>query len=205
MRIRYFIPLALLLRLMLIDCKQGESTPQSKLAVVDMTRIMRDSEAGKAGVKHLEALQADMQEQLNAIQGRLEKNSSDADAQKELQTVYMMSQQRMQVEQQNVVNVLYDTMQRIVNAYRTEKGYALIISSEAAASFDPKTDVTADIIAAMNKQKVEFKPVAPEGDAAAAPAAPAAEASKPADKPAGKAAEKPAAPADKPADKADKR
>ena len=117
----------------------------------------------------------------------------------------MMSQQRMQVEQQNVVNVLYDTMQRIVNAYRTEKGYALIISSEAAASFDPKTDVTADIIAAMNKQKVEFKPVAPEGDAAAAPAAPAAEASKPADKPAGKAAEKPAAPADKPADKADKR
>ena len=166
-----------------------------------MTRIMRDSEAGKAGVKHLEALQADMQEQLNAIQGRLEKNGSDADAQKELQTVYMMSQQRMQVEQQNVVNVLYDTMQRIVNAYRTEKGYALIISSEAAASFDPKTDVTADIIAAMNKQKVEFKPVAPEGDAAAAPAAPAAEASKPADK----AAEKPAAPADKPADKADKK
>ena len=114
----------------------------------------------------------------------------------------MASQQRMQVEQQNVVNVLYDTMQRIVNAYRTEKGYALIISSEAAASFDPKTDVTADIIAAMNKQKVEFKPVAPEGDAAAAPAA---EASKPADKPAGKAAEKPAAPADKPADKADKK
>ena len=110
----------------------------------------------------------------------------------------MMSQQRMQVEQQNVVNVLYDTMQRIVNAYRTEKGYALIISSEAAASFDPKTDVTADIIAAMNKQKVEFKPVAPEGDAAAAPAA---EASKPADK----AAEKPAAPADKPAGKTDKK
>ncbi len=199
------MPLALLLSLMLIACQQGEGTSQSKLAVVDMTRIMRDSEAGKAGVKHLEALQADMQEQLNAIQGRLEKNGSDADAQKELQTVYMMSQQRMQVEQQNVVNVLYDTMQRIVNAYRTEKGYALIISSEAAASFDPKTDVTADIIAAMNKQKVEFKPVAPEGDAAAAPAAPAAEASKPADKPAGKAAEKPAAPADKPADKADKK
>ena len=201
MRIRYFVPLALLLSLMLIACQQGEGSSQAKLAVVDMTRVMRDSEAGKAGVKHLEGLQADMQAQLNNIQKRLEQNADDADAQKELQTVYMASQQRMQVEQQNVVNVLYDTMQRIVNAYRTEKGYALIISSEAAASFDPKTDVTADIIAAMNKQKVEFKPVAPEGDAAAAPAAPAAEASKPADK----AAEKPAAPADKPADKADKK
>ena len=199
MRIRYFLPLALMLSLMLIACQQGEGSSQPKLAVVDMTRIMRDSEAGKAGVKHLEALQADMQEQLNTIQGRLEKNANDADAQKELQTVYMMSQQRMQVEQQNVVNVLYDTMQRIINAYRTEKGYALIISSEAAASFDPKADVTADIIAAMNKQKVDFKPAAPEGaaDAAAAPEAEAPKAAAPADKPADKAAEKPAESADK--------
>lgn len=199
MRIRYFLPLALMLSLMLIACQQGEGSSQPKLAVVDMTRIMRDSEAGKAGVKHLEALQADMQEQLNTIQGRLEKNANDADAQKELQTVYMMSQQRMQVEQQNVVNVLYDTMQRIINAYRTEKGYALIISSEAAASFDPKADVTTDIIAAMNKQKVDFKSAAAEGaaDAAAAPAVEAPKAAAPAEKPADKAAEKPAKPAEK--------
>ena len=141
MRIRYFMPLALLLSLMLIACQQGEGSSQAKLAVVDMTRVMRDSEAGKAGVKHLESLQADMQAQLNDIQKRLEQNADDADAQKELQTVYMASQQRMQVEQQNVVNVLYDTMQRIINAYRADKGYALIISSEAAASFDPKADV----------------------------------------------------------------
>ena len=195
------MPLALLLSLMLIACQQGEGTSQSKLAVVDMTRIMRDSEAGKAGVKHLEALQADMQEQLNAIQGRLEKNGSDADAQKELQTVYMMSQQRMQVEQQNVVNVLYDTMQRIINAYRADKGYALIISSEAAASFDPKADVTNDIIAAMDKQKIDFK------SAAETEKAPEAEAGKDAaqdQKPVEEAAEKPAPKADKDG-KADKK
>ena len=201
MRIRYFMPLALLLSLMLIACQQGEGTSQSKLAVVDMTRIMRDSEAGKAGVKHLEALQADMQEQLNAIQGRLEKNGSDADAQKELQTVYMMSQQRMQVEQQNVVNVLYDTMQRIINAYRADKGYALIISSEAAASFDSKADVTNDIIAAMDKQKIDFK------SAAETEKAPEAEAGKDAaqdQKPVEEAAEKPAPKADKDG-KADKK
>ena len=198
MRIRYFMPLALLLSLMLIACQQGEGSSQAKLAVVDMTRVMRDSEAGKAGVKHLEGLQADMQAQLNNIQKRLEQNADDADAQKELQTVYMASQQRMQVEQQNVVNVLYDTMQRIINAYRADKGYALIISSEAAASFDPKADVTSDIIAAMDKQKIDFKP------AGEAEKAPEAEAAKPADKPADKAAEKPADKADKPA-KADKK
>lgn len=197
MRIRYFMPLALLLSLMLIACQQGEGSSQAKLAVVDMTRVMRDSEAGKAGVKHLEGLQADMQAQLNNIQKRLEQNADDADAQKELQTVYMASQQRMQVEQQNVVNVLYDTMQRIINAYRADKGYALIISSEAAASFDPKADVTSDIIAAMDKQKIDFKP------AGEAEKAPEAEAAKPADKAAEKPADK-ADKADKPA-KADKK
>ncbi|MEG6502416.1 MULTISPECIES: OmpH family outer membrane protein [unclassified Desulfovibrio] len=198
MRIRYFMPLALLLSLMLIACQQGEGSSQAKLAVVDMTRVMRDSEAGKAGVKHLEGLQADMQAQLNNIQKRLEQNADDADAQKELQTVYMASQQRMQVEQQNVVNVLYDTMQRIINAYRADKGYALIISSEAAASFDPKADVTSDIIAAMDKQKIDFKP------AGEAEKAPEAEAAKPADKAAEKPADKSADKADKPA-KADKK
>ena len=194
MRIRYFMPLALLLSLMLIACQQGEGSSQAKLAVVDMTRVMRDSEAGKAGVKHLESLQADMQAQLNDIQKRLEQNADDADAQKELQTVYMASQQRMQVEQQNVVNVLYDTMQRIINAYRADKGYALIISSEAAASFDPKADVTNDIITAMDKQKVDFKPAA---EAEKAPEAEAGKDAGQAEKPAEKAAEKPAAKADK--------
>ncbi len=77
MRIRYFMPLALLLSLMLIACQQGEGSSQAKLAVVDMTRVMRDSEAGKAGVKHLESLQADMQAQLNDIQKRLEPLAND--------------------------------------------------------------------------------------------------------------------------------
>ena len=201
MRIRYFMPLALLLSLMLIACQQGEGSSQAKLAVVDMTRVMRDSEAGKAGVKHLEGLQADMQAQLNDIQKRLEENAEDVEAQKELQTVYMASQQRMQVEQQNVVNVLYDTMQRIINAYRADKGYALIISSEAAASFDSKADVTSDIIAAMDKQKIDFKPAV---EAEKAPEAEAGKDAGQAEKPAEKAAEKPAAKTDK-AGKADKK
>ena len=195
------MPLALMLSLMLIACQQGEGSSQAKLAVVDMTRVMRDSEAGKAGVKHLEGLQADMQAQLNDIQKRLEENAEDVEAQKELQTVYMASQQRMQVEQQNVVNVLYDTMQRIINAYRADKGYALIISSEAAASFDSKADVTSDIIAAMDKQKIDFKPAV---EAEKAPEAEAGKDAGQAEKPAEKAAEKPAAKTDK-AGKADKK
>ena len=178
MRIRFIMPLALLLSFMLFACQQADNNAQPKMAVVDMARVMRDSELGKAGVKFLESLQGDMQTKLNDIQQRLEANPKDAEAQKELQAVYMSAQQRMQVEQQNVVNLLYDTIQRVINTYRTEKGYTVIISTEAAAAFDSKSDVTNEVLELVNKQKIEFKAAAPEAAAAPKAEAPKTEAPK---------------------------
>ena len=166
MRIRFIMPLALLLSMMLFACQQADNNAQPKMAVVDMARVMRDSELGKAGVKFLESLQGDMQTKLNDIQQRLEANPKDAEAQKELQAVYMSAQQRMQVEQQNVVNLLYDAIQRVINTYRTEKGYAVIISTEAVAAFDSKSDVTNEVLELVNKQKLDFKSVKPEAEKA---------------------------------------
>ena len=175
MRIRLFMPLVFVLSFMLLACQQTETKDaQPKLAVVDMARIMRDSEPGKAGVKFLESLQSGMQEKLNAIQARLEKDPKDEAAQKELQGVYMASQQRMQAEQENVVNLLYDTIQRVLNAYREQQGYDIILSAEVAAAFNPKADVTAAVIAEVNKQKIDFKPL-PEPAAPEAAPAPAAQ------------------------------
>ena len=169
------MPLVFVLSFMLLACQQTETKDaQPKLAVVDMARIMRDSEPGKAGVKFLEGLQAGMQDKLNAIQARLEKDPKDEAAQKELQGVYMTAQQRMQAEQQNVVNLLYDTIQRVLNAYREQQGYDIILSAEVAAAFNPKADVTAAVIAEVNKQKIDFKPL-PEPAAPEAAPAPAAQ------------------------------
>lgn len=171
---------------MLLACQQTETREtQPKLAVVDMARVMRDSEPGKAGVKFLESLQNGMQDKLNAIQARLEKDPKDEAAQKELQSVYMTSQQRMQAEQQNVVNLLYDAIQRVINTYREQQGYDVILSAEVAVAFNPGADVTAAVIAEVNKQKIDFRPLpepaAPE--AAPAPAAQQQDRERPADAP----------------------
>lgn len=175
MQIRFLMPLVFVLSFMLLACQQTETKDaQPKLAVVDMARVMRDSEPGKAGVKFLESLQSGMQDKLNAIQARLEKNPKDEAAQKELQGVYMTSQQRMQAEQQNVINLLYDAIQRVINTYREQQGYDVILSAEVAAAFDPKADVTSAVIAEVNKQKIDFKPL-PEPAAPEAAPAPAAQ------------------------------
>ncbi|MDR1660488.1 MAG: OmpH family outer membrane protein [Desulfovibrio sp.] len=152
----------LLALIFLLPALTGFFSSGPKLAVVDMQRVMRDSEPAKAGVKFLEDLHAGMQEKIQAIEARLEKNPQDEDAQKELQTVYMTSQQRMQAEQQNVVTLLYDAIQRVLNAYRERNGHELILNAEVAAAFSPALDVTTAVIAEVNKQKVEFKPLTRE-------------------------------------------
>ncbi|MDR1776715.1 MAG: OmpH family outer membrane protein [Desulfovibrio sp.] len=158
MQMRHF-GVALLALFLSLPVLTGFFGSSSKLAVVDMQRIMRDSEPARTGVKFLEDMHAGLQEKIKAIEARLEKDPQDADAQKELQTVYMNSQQRMQVEQQNVVTLLYDAIQRVMNTYREQNGYDVILNAEVAASFAPALDVTTAVLAEVNKQKVEFKPV----------------------------------------------
>ena len=146
--------------LALTGCQQQESkVSQPKIAIVDVARVMRDSDAGKEGVKFLESRQAEMQKQLDEIQARLEKNPEDQQAMQDLQRVYGSAQQRMQAEQQNVVNVLFDGVQRVLNSYREAQGYDLILGADAVTAYKPSADITAAIIAEVNKQKIEFKPV----------------------------------------------
>lgn len=174
MRRMMFVPV-LVMMTMLTGCLQGESAAPA-IGVVDTARIFRDSDAGKAGVKFLEGMQAKMQAELTAIQEILQKNPEDQAAQQKLQETYMGFQQRMGAEQQNVVTLLNDATQRVLDSYRQQKKLTVILAQESTLSVDKNVDVTADVIAELNKQKVEFKAITPEAPAPA----PAAEATKPA-------------------------
>lgn len=204
MRIRILAISLLLLSLLCAACQQGDNKAASgpSIAVVDVVRVMRDSEPGKAGIKFLEGIQADIQKQLDDIQGKLEKDRENQELQQQLQTLYMGAQQRMSAEQQNVLSQLQNVVQRTMDEFRKAKGYDVILSAETVASFDGKLDVTNGVIEAMNAKKVNFVSVvdksAPAGEAPAAetPAAEApAEAAPAAEAPAAEAS--PAAPAAK--------
>ena len=208
MRIRFVaLPLLLLFALAVAGCQ--ESAPgKPAVAVVDMSRLLTESEPGKAGMTFLEGLQSDMQNKLNALQERLEKNDKDEDAQRELQMSYMTFQTRMGKEQQNVAGQLYDMLQKVLGEYRTAHGYQVIISREVVASFDASVDVTDAVLAEANKQKMTFIPLEQDAAPAAKPAAetaPAADKAPAAEKTEEKApAKKPAADAAPAADKAHK-
>ena len=50
-------------------------------------------------------------------------------------------------------------MQKTLEDFRTKNGYSVIMNAEGLLAFDPKSDVTKDVIAEMDKTKVTFAPV----------------------------------------------
>lgn len=168
MRMKLGLVAMLVLSALLLACNE-QSGP--KIGVVDMNRLMRDSVPGKAGLKFIEAQQAELQAKLDAIQDRLEKNPADEAAMQELQKVYSESQQQIQTEGQNVVGQLFDSIQKLLNSYRERNGYSVLIRTEALDSFDPALDVTNAVMAEVDQLQLDFRPVASEKPAEKAPAA----------------------------------
>ena len=132
-----------------------ENGPQ--YGIVDLTRLMRDSDPGKAGIKFIEDEQSKMQKQLDTIQKNLEKNPTDQALMQQLQTTYSALQQKIQTDGQQVATQIYDTIIKVLDKYRADKGYKMIIGNEAVPSFDTALDITDAVMAEINKEKVEFK------------------------------------------------
>lgn len=197
MRIRFLVLSLLVLCLAVSGCQQTQE-PAVKVGVVDMNRLLRDSEPGKEASRFLEGMQKEIQQQIDDVQARLGKDPENEALQRELQAIYMGGQQRINAEQQNVVSQLLDLTQRLVNNYRKANGLSVVLGTDVAVAYDPALDVTNALLDEMNKQKVNFVSVSnpqPEAPAAEAPAKAAQDTKateKPAEKPA-PAAEKPAA------------
>ncbi len=169
--LRNAILLALSLCL-LTACNQPAPVVKPKIGIIDTARVFRESEPAKAGVKFLEGIHAEMQGQLTALQEKMQADPENLELQQQVQTMYNEFQQRIGAEEQNVVNLLQDTMQRNIDAMRNSKQLDLIVGAEVALSYSEALNLTTEIIAEMNKQNIEFKAIAPETPADAMDAAP---------------------------------
>ena len=149
---------ALALCLTLVFAATG-CVSNTKIAVVDPARLFQESEPGKAGIAHLKELEGAMQEQLKTAQALLEKSPNDEALRARFQQTFVGYQQLVNAEQQKVVQKINEIMQKTLADYRTKKSYTVIMNTEGLLSFDPKSDVTSEVIAEMNQNKVTFEPV----------------------------------------------
>ena len=77
MHASYLFPGLLLATLLLGGCIAPADFSTPTVAVVDSARVFKESEPGKAGIKHLETLHESMQTELNALQQELQAKPND--------------------------------------------------------------------------------------------------------------------------------
>jgi outer membrane protein len=179
MHVNHLLPGFLFAALLLGGCINPADSSAPAVAVVDSARVFKESAPGKAGIKHLENLHESMQAELNALQQELQEKPNDEKLQQKLQEKYMVYQQRISAEQQQVINTLNEAIQKALDACRVQQKLALIVGTDVVLSYGPAADITGAVITEVNKAKVEFKPIEPEAEIAApvtqpAPAAPQA-------------------------------
>ncbi|MBQ7585830.1 MAG: OmpH family outer membrane protein [Desulfovibrionaceae bacterium] len=162
------LALSFLLLSFVFGCEQVSSNPSQKIGVVNINRILVDSEPGRAAAKYIENMQDSMREQANVLQQKMQKltdkegeakDPKKDEMQKEIQMEFIRLQSKLQAEQQNVNNILNDIVHRVVEDFRKKNGFSIILFSDVALSFENQVDVTSGITEAMNKEKVEFKPL----------------------------------------------
>lgn len=171
MQIRLLALPVLVLSLLLGACQNPFSGSSPKVGVVDLSRLVTDSNPGKAARTFLENMQKDFNDRLTSLSKQAQDNQKDEKAAQQLQSTYMNLQQRMQAEEQNVNNALLEHVLSVIKKYREQNGLTVILRSEAALDYDKSLDVTEQLLAEVNKQNIEFKPVTHDEKPQAAPAA----------------------------------
>ncbi len=156
---RFILSLLLALLLCLGACEQSSSKNAPTVGIVDLSRLVRDSEPGKAANAFLEKTQKSFNDRILALQDKLQADTKDEKVRAEFQTLYLSLQQRMQAEEQNVNNVLLDHILRTVKEYRQQKGLGAIVRSEAVLDYDKALDITDMVLDNLNKKNIEFKAV----------------------------------------------
>ena len=156
---RFILTLLLALSLCLGACEEGTSKGAPTVGIVDLSRLVRDSEPGKAANAFLEKTQKSFNDRILALQDKLQANADDEKVRAEFQSLYLGLQQRMQAEEQNVNNVLLDHILRTVKEYRAKQGLGAIVRSEAVLDYDKALDITDMILDELNKKNIEFKAV----------------------------------------------
>ena len=156
---RFILSLLLALVLCLGACEQSSSKNAPTVGIVDLSRLVRDSEPGKAANAFLEKTQKSFNDRILALQDKLQADTKDEKVRAEFQTLYLSLQQRMQAEEQNVNNVLLDHILRTVKEYRAKQGLGAIVRSEAVLDYDKALDITDMILDELNKKNIEFKAV----------------------------------------------
>lgn len=171
---KFFPVLAVAALLLLGGCLQQDGP---KIGVVDYNAVYQRSDAVTEAKAYMQKKAEDLRAQVSDIQKKVEADNSEEN-QKAFQQAVAAFQSEMGKENQRLEELLTTAVTDVVEKFRKDNGYAVLLRKDSVASYDEAADVTEQVVAELNKQKIDIAPMmesAPAEQPAAEPAKPETE------------------------------
>lgn len=140
-----------------------ESAPVMGIGLVDTDQVFSQSLSGKAGIAHLENIGKELQQEFMKMQGEVKEK--DENSIMSFQKKAGQLEQRFKAEEQQVMTAIEKLYQGSLDNVREAFKLQLILAKTSALSFNESSDVTAKVIAEMDKTTLTFKPLPVEATA----------------------------------------
>ena len=170
--------LVMLLCTMMLSVSFGsDASAQTRISVVNIQKIMKDSVAAKSAKQQLSAKQKQFQTQLNAREQALKTQNDELLKQRATLTKDEMKTrvasfrkkageaqgeaQKKRVSLDKAFNQALSDIQKnvtaIIGEIAKEKKIALVIPASQTMHYDPEMDISADVLARLNKRLHSLK------------------------------------------------
>jgi len=136
---------------------QQQTTSGAKVGFVDANKVFKECKAGAEGMEYLKNSSEEFQTKFAEMQKDMAGNQTEENTLK-FQQALGEYQNKMGAEQNRIVEALQAGFTKTVDEYRKANGYAVILGTEAAISYDESADISDKIIEAMNKMDIKIKP-----------------------------------------------
>ncbi len=165
-----FILLGIILFGFTCFCAQAQGI---KIAVVDLQKVLKESEPGKKAIAELSKKFKELRQKLEKEQKKIKKAEEELQRQRLMlsqearidketeykkmvqnyQIMYKSYQYKMQLEEKRLREPIVKMILKIVDEYRKEKGLDLIIDKNiGVVSSSNRIDITSEIIKRLNKR-----------------------------------------------------
>jgi Skp family chaperone for outer membrane proteins len=143
-----------------------------RIGVVDINRVFQESQAGQQGMAYLQSINEEFRKTFEELQAEIEEDE-EANAQK-MQQAIMEYQARINHEQERIVTLLNEEFATLLESFRRDNNYVVLLSNEAVLSAGEGADVTDRIIQEFDRIQLDLQPeAAPPAAQEPEPGAPA--------------------------------
>ncbi len=131
------------------------TSAQCRSAVVDIEKILIQSNAAHLGREHVKAAQASLENGYAALAKELS-HLPEQQKQKEMQEAARTLNQQLELEKAAVNQVITRMMMEEIRSFRIQNKLELVLPKQVILDVDAGIDITNQIIKAMNAKKPTF-------------------------------------------------